>query len=78
MAEHQDVDTGEPIALLAELRESPRPGFFPRIRNSIERFRLGSELTELSWRGIALLVLEYLDMVFQLLGGDRRKSKGEE
>lgn len=61
-------ETGEPILGLASLTERPQPGFSGRVRTSIERRRLASELTELSWQGLRLLLLEYIDLPLRLFG----------
>ena len=55
--EEDDIDTGQPIAQLASLREEPQIGFFGRIRRSIERRQLGSDMAELSVSGLAAVFL---------------------
>lgn len=69
-----ESDTGEPIRQLAGLRESPQPGFKGRVRSSIERRRLTSDLTELSWQGLQLLLLEYIELPFRLLRPEAPES----
>ena len=72
----EDVDPGEPLALLAELQEEPARGFFGRIRNRIERRRLGSHVIELAWQATVVVFLELVDLLFQLFKGDQGQ-KGE-
>ena len=70
----EDPDLGEPIAQLAELSDEPRPGFLDRVRGSIDRRRLGSQVSGLAWHGLALVLLEFLAMMMTLLVGARAGS----
>ena len=72
----EDVDPGEPLALLAELHEEPTRGFFGRIRDRIERRRLGSHVVELAWHATIVIFLELVDLLFQLFKGNQ-DQKGE-
>ena len=65
----EDPDLGQPIAQLAQLAEEPAHGFLDRIRGSIERRRLGSDMTGLVWHGVALVLIELLAMVVTLIVG---------
>ena len=67
----------EAIRALAELRESPSPGFSGRVRNSIERRRLATELGDLSWRGLGLLLSEYFDLSIRLLRAEEPTEGGD-
>lgn len=62
------IDTGEPIALLRDLEESPSVGFLGRLRRAIERRRLASDVGGLAWHGPVLVVLELMAAVFRILG----------
>jgi hypothetical protein len=66
-ADSEADDAGEPIALLAALRETPAAGFVPRLRRSVERRRLGGTAAELGWSAVVLLAVEYLGVVFDSL-----------
>lgn len=65
----EDPELGPPIAELAQLIEEPRRGFIERIQSSIDRRRLGSQMTGLAWNGVALVVIELLAMLMSLFGG---------
>ena len=67
MTDPAGVDTGEPIAELADVAEDPAPGFVNRLWGRIERRRLGGELADLTWQGLVAIVVEYLGVVFDLL-----------
>ncbi len=61
-----DIDTGEPISLLAQFDQEPERGFLRRLRQRIDRQALTSQLVELGWRGPVLVFLEWLGALFQL------------
>ena len=72
----EDVDPGEPLALLADLGVEPRAGFFDRVWNSVERRQLGGSFVELIWH-IPFVVLRE---VLEVLGGfldETREGEGE-
>ena len=73
--EISDHEMGAPIAELADLRVKPGGGFFGRIRGSIERRRLGSELTDLGWHGLLAVVIEFLDLAMQVVTGSETEKK---
>ena len=64
-----DLDLGEPIHELAELVEVPTAGFAGRVRNSILRRGLTSDLMDYAWTGPLRVFWEYLEMLFGILGG---------
>lgn len=72
-----ESDMGLPIAELGDLRESPSHGFFGRIRNTIDRRRLGSDLSELGWSGLLVVFLQYVDVAYQSIGGKGRQERGD-
>ncbi len=49
----EDIDTGEPIAALAELREDPSRGFLAGIRRRLQRRALVEDVGEFSWLGLS-------------------------
>lgn len=72
-----DRSRPEAIAELRELDRQPAPGFFGRVQRSVERRRLASETLDLSWTVVQVVVLEALEMVFQVFGR-RQGDKGDE
>ncbi len=68
-------DAEHPIVELADLREQPSPGFLARIRGSIDRRRLGSDLAELGWKGLVAVLVEFIDFALQLVGGRPTDNK---
>jgi len=73
-----EIDLGKPVAELATLTEEPSPGFFGRIWRSVERRRLGSDVTEMSLTGLVMVFLEYLGAIFGLVEETGRKDQGED
>lgn len=71
------IDVGEPIAELAQLREQPAAGFFERIWRSVERRRLGSDVTEMSLTGLVVVFLEYLGALFGAAEGSGKGDQGD-
>ena len=67
----EDIDTGDPIRLLAELEEPTSTRFMAALHRRIQRRMLASDVTRLSWNGPVLIVIEFLNMVFGLLGGSQ-------
>lgn len=70
-----EEEMGLPVGELAEIGEPTSAGFFGRVRNSIDRRRLGSELTDLSWNGVLAVMLEFVDLAVQLVTGPGTKEK---
>lgn len=67
-----DDDLGAPIAPLAGLDQEPSEAFIGKVRGSIRRRQLAGEAAELSWTGLATVLLEYLELVF----GAMRRGEG--
>jgi len=59
-------DLGEPILELRELEEAPSAGFLGRLRASLRRRELGSQLVSLGWSGLGAVVLEFMRMIYAL------------
>ncbi len=70
-----ETEMGAPIRELADLHVSPDSGFFGRIRGSIERRRLGSELTDLGWNGVLAVMVQFLDFAIQIITGSDTENK---
>jgi hypothetical protein len=68
-------ETGRPIAELRELVVEVRPGFVGRVRRRIDRRVLTGQLLSLSWHVPAAIALEFLGMIFEMVGiGDSPKG----
>ena len=75
---NEDMDTGEPIAMLLDLAEEPVPGFVGRIRGALQRRLLASQLADLSWFTPVLVFLEYLKVIFGIFEvGSRERGESE-
>jgi hypothetical protein len=66
----------EPIAELRDLEEQPTPGFFHRVRRSVERRQLAADTVDLSWTVVQVMVLEALGVIFQIFGRSRDDKGG--
>ena len=73
--EPTDAEMGLPIGELADIREPASTGFFGRVRGSIERRQLGSDLTDLSWNGLLSVMLEFIDLAVQMVSGSGTTDK---
>ena len=67
-----DDDAGEPVAELRHLSLAVDDRFGRRVRGRIERRLLTGELLDLAWRAPAMMLLELVSGLFDLLGGKRR------
>lgn len=76
-----DDELGAPIAPLAGLDQAPSDAFMGKVRGSIRRRQLAGEAAELSWTGVAAVLLEYLELVFGALNrgeGVRERDDGRD
>jgi hypothetical protein len=78
----ESIDTGEPIRLLGDFEEPASASFMGALHRRIQRRMLATDVTRLTWNGPILVVIEFLNMVFGLLGtgesDDRREgAKGD-
>ena len=64
-AEMEDVDPGEPVELLAGLRQTPTTGFLSRVRGQIQRRHLAADTADFSLAGMAFVALAFLTVLFQ-------------
>ena len=64
-AESGDVDIGEPVELLAGLRQTPASGFLRRIQGRIQRRHLAADAADFSFAGLACVALAFLMVLFQ-------------
>lgn len=72
-----DIDVGEPITELADFRERASGDLLGRIRRSLQRRSLGSQLATLSWGGIGTVLQELLEFLFSFIE-PRDKRRDEE
>lgn len=62
-----DVDTGAPVAELADLARPASSGLLGGIRRAIYRRALIGEVADLTWSATASVFVEYLTMLFAFL-----------
>ena len=78
--EPDDIDTGEPIELLRDLEEPASRSFMGSLNRRIQRRLLATDVTRLTWNGPIIVVIEFLNMIFGLLGSqdpdDRNENAG--
>ena len=72
--EPDDIDPGEPVAALAELRQNPTEGFLATIRRRIQRRHLAADAADLSLSGFAFVALEWLTVAFQYFQPNRHRE----
>lgn len=71
-------DLGDPIDELRDLGEDPAPGFLGRLRNTLRRRDLSSQLVTLSWNGLGAVLLEFLQAVFSIFDTNPRDRGGQD
>jgi hypothetical protein len=71
------IDTGKPIALLANFEQEPERGFVTRLRHRIDRQDLTTQLVELGWRGPIMVFLEWVGALFHLASPKEQDREGE-
>jgi hypothetical protein len=72
------IDTGRPIAALRSLEEPASATFSERLHHRIHRRWLGADLGRLTWEGPLAVMVEFLKMLFGLVGGgpsDNRRKR---
>lgn len=69
----QGPEIEEPISELAEYAEPASPGLMRRVRNSLLRRGLASDLADYAWFAPLRILLEYLGLALTLLGGGGHK-----
>lgn len=66
----------EPIRILGELGEDPAPDFIERFRATIHRREMAAQFVDLSWSGVAVVLVEIIRMVAGLFStGDRTNGR---
>jgi hypothetical protein len=69
-------DLGAPIDELAELRAPTSGGFLGKVRDRIDRRVLAFSLLDLTWSGLGLVLLEFVEMIVGIFGGNRTDRGG--
>ena len=69
--------SSEPILELRELEEAPSPGFEGRVRRSILRRTLASDMAGYVWYAPFKIILEYIGMVLSMSSSRVRQGDGE-
>ena len=69
------VDEGAPVEELATLFEVPPEGLHQRVRSSIHRRLLASDVADLSVRQVLEVFLEFVKMMFETIGGGRTQRE---
>ena len=65
------IDTGQPIAQLADLEVTPTAGFLGSLKRRIERRQTAGELSGLFYYGPILVVVEFLQSWFEAFGHEK-------
>lgn len=68
MTPERDDDLGQPIKELAGLHLPASSHFLGRVRSRIHRRALASNLLDMAWSAPAQVLLEFLNVLFGLLG----------
>ena len=67
----------EPILELAELSETPSDGFEGRVRRSILRRNLASDLASYAWFTPVRILLEYMGLLLTMIGDSPKEGDGD-
>jgi hypothetical protein len=76
----EEIDAGAPIDLLKDLQEPSSKTFMGSLHSRIQRRVLTTDVTRLAWNGPTLVIIEFLHMLFGLLGArgtNDRQTNGE-
>lgn len=73
---NEDETDDDTVTVLQDLRGEPSPGFFRRLRGSIERRVLGKQLLDMGFRSLVQVVLQYLEILLKV-GAPRKGKNGE-
>jgi len=76
--EGEEVETGEPITLLEDVEQEISPVFLDRVRSRIERRTLSSQAVSLCWELPILLLLEVLNVFFEVLTPPEDRKGGSQ
>ena len=84
MPDHDDnddgvepIDTGQPIRALLDLEEPVSDSFMGALHRRIQRRLLAADVGRLTWSGPIVVVIEFLNLIFELIGvrdpGERKE-----
>jgi len=73
----ENIDVGQPIEELAQLREEPSDQFPVHVLDGINRRMLTAQTMETSWVGITRVLMEYIQMLMSALGVRESDDKEE-
>lgn len=62
-----EEEMGRPVSELALLDRTPESGFLGKVRRSIERRRLGSQVTGFAWNAPLIILLSFVEMLAGLI-----------
>jgi hypothetical protein len=71
-----EVETGEPIAALADLTRQPSPNFVSRVRRKVERRTVTGQFLSLAWHLPASVLMEVVKMIFESFGPRKDRIGG--
>jgi hypothetical protein len=72
--ENEPIETGEPIAPLAELGQDVSPRFLRAVRNKIYRRTAANQMVSFSWNLPKVILMEMLMLVSHLFTGAKEKA----
>ncbi|MDH3626735.1 MAG: hypothetical protein OEV00_13500 [Acidobacteriota bacterium] len=73
----ENSDTGEPVVELATLTAPVPTGFSGRLHRRIDRRTLANNALAATWHFPIIVALEFLTMIFELLGIGDKSDKGD-
>lgn len=62
------IDTGEPITALRDLEEPASDNFMETLNRRIQRRKLVGDVSQLTWSGPVLVIIEFFKLIFELVG----------
>jgi len=74
----EDIDTGQAIAELATLRETPVEGFVDRIRRSVQRRLLVAQTADFSLGVFMRTMFDYLAAILDAFRGSQPPREGSD
>lgn len=72
----RDQDLGEPIAALLDLEQDTSPTFLDRVRSKIYRRTTTSQFASFSWHLPKMILIEFWNMLVQILNPGATQKGG--
>jgi hypothetical protein len=72
-----DIDAGEPVRVLAGLEQEPTATFLHVVRRKIHRRSTTSQFLSFSWKVPQLILLEFWNMLVQILSSRPTQKGGQ-